>query len=57
MRIFNEEAEKNSEIILILQAKEIKIIIEALTIACKERSRKTTWKKMLNKIEEKAAVY
>ena len=59
MKVFNEESSKSKslEVILLLQLKEAKTIIEALEYACEARPRKITWKKILNDLREKAGVY
>lgn len=57
MRIFNEETTKNSEVVLLLSRKDARLIIEALAKSCEVCPKKTTWKKALDELEQKAGVY
>ena len=58
MKVFNEEYDKKPKhIILMVDVKEVKCLIDIAEEAIKNRPRKKLWKKLLKDLETKACIF
>ena len=57
MRVFNEEYDKKPKhILLMVNAKDVKNLIDIAEEACKVRPRKTSWKRLLRILETSSTI-